>query len=161
MAEDILKEVLKDVPESAEISDSGFEGANIVLYTKSKDFFLHNNGTLKDIVDRIKKRIELRPDPSLVLVIEAEKPGIAIGKGGEVLKRIKEKTLWVPIVKRKPAIKSIIIEKIRKVLFENNDYRKKFLNKVGHRIYNGWIREKKNEWVRISFLGAARQVGRS
>jgi len=192
MAEDILKEVLKYVPESAEISDSGFEGANIVLYTKSKDFFLHNNGTLKDIVDRIKKRIELRPDPSLVLdaekaeeiikneipkeagefsitfdpqrsvvVIEAEKPGIAIGKGGEVLKRIKEKTLWVPIVKRKPAIKSIIIEKIRKVLFENNDYRKKFLNKVGHRIYNGWIREKKNEWVRISFLGAARQVGRS
>ncbi|MBS3153475.1 beta-CASP ribonuclease aCPSF1 [Candidatus Woesearchaeota archaeon] len=192
MAEDILKEVLKDVPESAEISDSRFEGANIVLYTKNKDFFLHNNGTLKEIVDKIKKRVELRPDPSLlvdaekaeeiirkeipkeagetsisfdlqrsIVVIEAEKPGIAIGKGGEVLKGIKEKTFWVPVVKRKPAIKSIIIEKIRKVLFENNDYRKKFLNKVGHRIYDGWIREKKNEWVRISFLGAARQVGRS
>ncbi|MBI2107027.1 beta-CASP ribonuclease aCPSF1 [Candidatus Woesearchaeota archaeon] len=188
----ILKEVLKDVPESADISDSGFEGANIVLYTKNKEFFLNNNGTLKEIVDKIKKRVELRPDPSIILdeekaeeiirkeipseageieinfdhqrsivVIEAEKPGIAIGKGGEVLKSIKEKTFWVPIVKRKPAIRSIIIEKIRKVLFENDDYRKKFLDKVGHRIYDGWIREKKDEWVRLSFLGAARQVGRS
>lgn len=188
----ILKEVLKDVPESADISDSGFEGANIVLYTKNKEFFLNNNGTLKDIVEKIKKRIELRPDPSIILdeekaeeiirkeipseageieinfdhqrsivVIEAEKPGIAIGKGGEVLKLIKEKTFWVPVVKRKPAIRSIIIEKIRKVLFENDDYRKKFLDKVGHRIYDGWIREKKDEWVRLSFLGAARQVGRS
>src|SRR3989344_4109860 len=71
MAEDILKEVLKDVPESAEISDSRFEGANIVLYTKNKDFFLHNNGTLKEIVDKIKKRVELRPDPSLL--VDAEK----------------------------------------------------------------------------------------
>ena len=155
----ILKEVLKDVPESAEISDSGFEGANIVLYTKNKEFFLNNNGTLKEIVDKIKKRVELRPDPSIILeegkaeeiirkeipseageveinfdhqrsivVIEAEKPGIAIGKGGEVLKSIKEKTFWVPIVKRKPAIRSVIIEKIRKVLFENNDFRKKFLD---------------------------------
>src|SRR3989344_7554753 len=188
----ILKEVLKDVPESADISDSGFEGANIVLYTKNKEFFLNNNGVLKDIVEKIKKRIELRPDPSLlieeekaeeiirkeipseageieinfdhqrsIVVIEAEKPGIAIGKGGEVLKLIKEKTFWVPVVKRKPAIRSIIIEKIRKVLFENDDYRKKFLDKVGHRIYDGWIREKKDEWVRLSFLGAARQVGRS
>ncbi|MBI4159253.1 beta-CASP ribonuclease aCPSF1 [Candidatus Woesearchaeota archaeon] len=189
---DILKEVLKDVPESADISDSGFEGANIVLYTKNKEFFLNNNGTLKEIVDKIKKRVELRPDPSIIVdeetaaeiikkeipteagevevnfdhqrsivVIEAEKPGIAIGKGGEVLKSIKEKTFWVPIVKRKPAIRSVIIEKIRKVLFENNDYRKKFLDKVGHRIYDGWIREKKDEWIRLSFLGAARQVGRS
>lgn len=188
----ILKEVLKDVPESADISDSGFEGANIVLYTKNKEFFLNNNGTLKDIVEKIKKRIELRPDPSIILdeekaeeiirkeipteageieinfdhqrsvvVIEAEKPGIAIGKGGEILRLIKEKTFWVPVVKRKPAIRSIIIEKIRKVLFENDDYRKKFLDKVGHRIYDGWIREKKDEWVRLSFLGAARQVGRS
>ena len=162
------------------------------MYTKNKEFFLNNNGTLKEIVDKIKKRVELRPDPSIILeegkaeeiirkeipseageveinfdhqrsivVIEAEKPGIAIGKGGEVLKSIKEKTFWVPIVKRKPAIRSVIIEKIRKVLFENNDYRKKFLDKVGHRIYDGWIREKKDEWVRLSFLGAARQVGRS
>ena len=32
---------------------------------------------------------------------------------------------------------------------------------MGHRIYDGWLREKKHEWIRISFLGASRQVGRT
>ena len=189
---DILKEVLKDIPGEANISTACFEAANIVLYTRSKEFFLRENGLIKSIVDKIKKRIELRPDPELclsqedadstirkiipedagelniifdpqrsVVIIESEKPGLAIGKNGEVLREIKRQTLWIPLVRRIPTIKSNIIEKIRQVLYENNDYRKKFLDKVGHRIYDGWIREKKNEWVRISFLGASRQVGRS
>ncbi len=189
---DILKEVLKNIPEQAQISDSCFEGANIVLYTKSREFFLDNNGVIKRIVDSIKKRVEVRPDPSMTMdmekaeelirkiipseagtlnitfdpqrsrvIIEAEKPGIAIGKSGETLKEIKKQTLWVPLVKRIPAIRSKMIENIRNVLYENNDYRKKFLNKVGERIYSGWIRDKKSEWIRISFLGGARQVGRS
>jgi len=38
---DILKEILKDIP-SGKISDAGFEGANIVLYTTDKDFFIDN-----------------------------------------------------------------------------------------------------------------------
>jgi KH/beta-lactamase-domain protein len=46
-------------------------------------------------------------------------------------------------------------------MYEHADYRKKFLDKTGHRVYDGWLREKKHEWVRVSFLGAARQVGRS
>ena len=28
-------------------------------------------------------------------------------------------------------------------------------------MYDGWLREKKNEWIRVTFLGGARQVGRS
>lgn len=188
---DIIKEVLKQLPEK-KISESGFEGANIVLYTKDKDFFLDNNGLIKRIVDDIKKRVELRPDPSIVMemekakkniskiipkeagvgniifdpqrsrvIIEAEKPGLAIGKQGIVLREIRNKTLWVPLIRRTPAIKSKIIENVRAVLYKNSDYRRKFLDKTGHRIYDGWIREKKHEWVRISFLGGARQVGRS
>lgn len=189
---DILKEVLKFIPNSTAISDSVFEGANIVLYTKNKDFFLNNNGLIKEIVDNIKKRVELRPDPSItmdiekaedviknlipkdaglsqilfdpqrsIVVIEAEKPGVAIGKSGEVLKDIREKTLWVPEVKRTPSIKSKLIENIRAVLYENNDYRRKFLHKIGKRIYDGWTKERRSEWVRVTFLGAARHVGRS
>ncbi len=189
---DILKEVLKYIPEKVKISESGFEGANIVLYTKSREFFLNNNGVIKDIVDTIKKRVEVRPDPSMTMdmekaeetikeiipkdagninvifdpqrsrvIIEAEKPGIAIGKSGEILKEIKKQTLWVPLVKRIPALHSRMIENIRHVLYENNDYRKKFLNKIGERIYSGWIRDKKSEWIRVSFMGGARQVGRS
>ena len=188
---DILKEVLQDIP-SGKISDACFEGANIVLYTKDKDFFFDNNGIIKEIVDKIKKRIELRPDPSVtmdkekteaiikkilpeeaglgnilfedqrsIVTIEADKPGLAIGKQGSLLREVKEKTLWIPIIKRKPAIRSKLIENIRAVLYQHSDYRRKFLDKIGHRIYDGWQREKRNEWIRISFLGAARQVGRS
>ena len=100
------------------------------------------------------------PKRSLV-IIEAQKPGLAIGKQGELLKEIKRKTLWVPIIQRSPAIKSQIIENIRSVLYENNDYRKKFLNKIGKRIYDDWTNQKQKNWIRISFLGAGREVGRS
>ena len=188
---DILKEILKKLPAS-KISSAGFEGANIVRYTKDKSFFLDNKGIIKEIVDELKKRIELRPDPSIVMelekaekaikkiipkeagivnimfddqrsrvVIEAEKPGLAIGKQGEVLREIRSKTLWVPLIRRTPAIRSKIIEGVRAVLYKESTYRRKFLDKVGHRIYDGWLREKKEEWIRISFLGGARQVGRS
>jgi len=104
--------------------------------------------------------IFFHPQRSLV-TLEAEKPGVAIGKQGEILRDIKNMTFWVPQVRRTPAIKSQIIENIRSVLYQNSDYRKKFLNKVGHRIYDGWLRGKKEEWVRLTTLGAGRHVGRS
>ena len=188
---DIIKEILKILPEG-KVSDAVFEGANIVLYTKDKKYFLSDEGTIRSAVNTFKKRIELRPDPSIsedqetaekdirkilpaesgitnivfepqrsLVTIECEKPGLAIGKQGQLLRDIREKCLWVPIIRRTPAIRSVLIENIRAVLFQNTEYRRKFLDKVGHRIYDGWIREKKNEWVRITFLGGARQVGRS
>ncbi len=188
---DIIKEILKSLPQG-KISEANFEAANIVLYTKDKDFFLNNNGLIKKVVDDIKKRVELRPDPSITMdmenaekeirkiipeeagvdqiifdpqrsrvIIEAEKPGLAIGKQGSLLREIRSNTLWVPLINRKPAIRSKLIENIRAVLYQNSDYRRKFLDKSGHRIYDGWIRGKKEEWIRISYLGSGRQVGRS
>ena len=187
-----IKEEIKKLLDESKISDILFEGANIIVYTKSKDYFLTGKDEIKKVVNEIKKRVELRPDPSITMdpekakkeikkiigeeagideikfdperscvIVEVEKPGLAIGKGGELLKKIKEKTLWVPTIQRKPAIKSQIIEDIRGVLYEHSDFRRNFLNKTGERIYNGWLREKKHEWVRTSFLGGARQVGRS
>ncbi len=190
MAE-IIKEILKFLP-AKKISEAGFEGANIVLYTKDREFFLDNEGIIRKVVDEFKKRIELRPDPSIcmqmekaereirgiipedagitnitfdpqrsIVEIETEKPGLAIGKQGSMLKDIREKTLWVAVIKRTPPIRSALIENTRAVLYQNSEYRRKFLDKVGHRIYDGWIRERKNEWIRITHLGGARQVGRS
>ena len=70
---DITKEITKFIP-AGKVSDINFEGANIVVYTKDKDFFLNNNGVIKQIVDSIKKRVELRPDPSIAMgQEEAEK----------------------------------------------------------------------------------------
>ena len=191
MVSEIIKEILKDIPDG-KISDASFEGANIVLYTKHEDFFLDDKGLIRGIVNKIKKRIELRPDPSITLGaekaeaiirklipeesiisqlifdphrsivnIEVEKPGMAIGKQGEILREIRKQTSWVPLIKRTPPLKSALIENIRAVLYQNSDYRRKFLHKTGERIYNGWMRGKKNEWVRLTFLGGGREVGRS
>ncbi len=187
----ILKEIQKVLPRG-KIEDATFEGANIVLYTKDREYFLDNKGTIRDAVRQFKKRIEVRPDPSMCMekekaeieirkivpkeagvqefifdpprsqvIIHADKPGLVIGKQGELLREMKAKTLWVPLIKRMPPLRSKLIESIRSVLYENADYRKKFLDKVGHRVYDGWLREKKHEWIRLSFLGAARQVGRT
>ncbi len=188
----ILTEVLKHVPRKEDISDACFEGANIVLYTKNQKFALDNKDIIRKIVNDIKKRVEIRPDPKLAIkakeakeiirntlpkeakvgdilfdeqrsrvIIEAEEPGSAIGKGAELVKEIKAKTFWVPQVRRTPAIRSPLIENIRNVLYEYSDYRRKFLHKVGEAIYKDWSRDKIEQWARISCLGAAREVGRS
>jgi hypothetical protein len=96
-----------------------------------------------------------------IVVIEAKKPGLVIGKQGSILDEVKKTTLWSPQVQRSPAIKSQITDSIREVLYANNNYRRRFLNSIGKKIYNEWNPEKKEEWVRIVFLGGARQVGRS
>ena len=150
----ILKEIIKFLPDGA-ISESAFEGANIVLYTKDKDYFKDNQGTIRGAVKEFKKRIELRPDPALCLekekaekiirelvpeeagvqdfifdpprsqvIIHADKPGLVIGKKGEVLREISHKVFWVAHVKRIPPIKSKLIESIRSVRYENTEERK-------------------------------------
>ncbi len=96
-----------------------------------------------------------------IVVIEAKKPGMVIGKQGSVLDEIKRTTMWNPQVQRAPAIKSQIVENIREVLYANNNYRRRFLNSIGKKIYADWNPEKKDSWVRLTLLGAARQVGRS
>ena len=188
---DILKDIQKELPKNV-VSDASFEGANIVLYTDSPNFFLEGESQIKDIVNKIKKRIELRADAKLlepqdktekaireiipaeaeitailfdvqrsIVVVESKKPGLVIGKDGSILREIKQKTFWIPQVQRSPAIDSKITENIRAVLYENNNYRKKLLNEIGKKIYQEWNPEKIEEWVRVSFLGGGRQVGRS
>ena len=190
----IKMDILKNIKEQLDtnITEANFEGANIVLYTDNEKFFKEGEAKIKQIVDQIKKRIELRADQNIlteqkiaeekirkiipeeaeitniifdvqrsIVVLEAKKPGIVIGKQGSILEEIKKTTLWIPQVRRSPAIKSLITESIRDVLYDNNNYRRKFLNNIGKKIYKEWNPEKVEEWVRITPLGGARQVGRS
>jgi KH/beta-lactamase-domain protein len=94
-------------------------------------------------------------------IVEAKRPGIVIGKQGSILKEIKNSTMWTIQTQRSPAIHSKITEKIRDVLYANNNYRKKFLNEIGKKIYENWNPEKMDIWVRLTYLGSGRQVGRS
>lgn len=188
---DILKTVEQELPKGS-VADINFEGANIVIYTSDPGFFKTGEDKIKEVVNKIKKRIELRADKSLLMsekkveeeikkivpeeseidqiifdvqrsiaVIETKRPGLAIGKGGSILKEIKDQTFWTPQIQRSPAIKSKITNEIRKVLYANNTYRRRFLNSVGKKIYKEWNPEKMEEWVRITALGSGRQVGRS
>lgn len=188
---DILKTIEDQLPRGV-IGSTIFEGANIVVYTTDVAFFKNGDSQIKEIVNVIKKRVELRADKSLlmpqeetdakirdiipkeaeltqlifdpqrsIVIIEAKRPGLAIGKGGSILQEIKTETLWTPQVQRSAAIKSKITDKIRDVLYQDNSYRKKFLNHIGEKIYKGWNPDKIEEWVRITALGGGRQVGRS
>jgi len=187
---DILKYITEKL--QSNITEANFEGANIVLYTDNEIFFKEGEPKIKELVDEIKKRIELRADPKIlrdkekakeeiqkivppeaeitniifdnhrsIVIIEAKRPGMVIGKQGSILDEIKKTTFWTPQVQRSPAIKSKITENIREVLYANNNYRRKFLNEIGKKIYNEWNPEKVEEWVRLTFLGGAREVGRS
>lgn len=187
---DILKSIKEELPKV--ISDASFEGANIVLYTADKEFFKTGERDVKAVVDKVKKRIELRAEKSIlakedetdktiraivpeeaeieniifdgqrsVVIIEAKKPGLVIGKQGSILSDIKKSTMWSPTVQRSSAIPSKITEKIRSVLYANNNYRRKFLNELGKKVYKEWSSEKMDMWVRLTYLGGGRQVGRS
>lgn len=187
---DILKSIKDELPKV--ISSVNFEGANIVLYTDDKEFFKSGEPKVKEVVGKIKKRIELRAEQGILVseeetektvralvpeeaeieniifdvqrstvIIEAKKPGLVIGKQGSILYDIKRSTFWSPVVQRSSAITSKITEKIRSVLYANNAYRRKFLDAIGKKIYTDWNPEKKDIWVRLTYLGSGRQVGRS
>ncbi|MEM5797948.1 MAG: beta-CASP ribonuclease aCPSF1 [Candidatus Aenigmatarchaeota archaeon] len=190
----ILKELEKHLPEDASITEVKFEASLIVLYTKSKTFFQESETIAKSIVSEIKKRIEIRPDLSIVMepekakefitsvvpaeanikaiyfepelgkvIIECQKPGLVIGKGGETYRKIKTETCWLPKIERAPAIESKVVRAVRNLLHTEIDYRKKFLNDVGQKINTKILteEERKSEWIRLSTLGGFRQVGRS
>lgn len=182
---------MKELPQS-EVSSVEFEGANIVIYTKSKDFLFKGRVMIKSIVSKFKKRIELRADPGILLSIadtekevksilgeevkdiefkfdtarsrltlEVDNVGAAVGREGSNLKEIQRRTMWTVVVRRIPPIRSKTVDAMRAVEYQESEYRRKFLNKVGKRIYGGWNKGKIRGWSRVTMLGAGNQIGRS
>jgi len=71
------------------------------------------------------ERVIFDPQRSSV-IIETKKPGLAIGKAGGLLREIKLETFWTPQIQRSAANQSKRTDKIREVLYQDNNYRKKF-----------------------------------
>ena len=186
---DLFDKVKTGLPSEASISEIRFEGSEIVVYTKSREFFTGDASHVRELVGQLKKRIHLRPDPSIteeietaekkirdiipaeadirditfqpefgIVNIEAIKPGLVIGKGGETLREIKASTFWAPVVRRAPVIKSDVVRTLRELIYKEAGFRKVWLDKVGKRIHSGW---KPTEWATLTALGAFREVGRS
>ncbi len=90
--------------------------------------------------------------------IESLKPGLVIGKGGQLLKQIMLETGWAAIALRTPTMTSATIKGLRAADIADAEYRKKFLSSVGKRICQNTV---KTRWGRTVFLGGFREVGRS
>ncbi len=76
--EDILNDaksvIKKIVPDHVEITQVDFEGPTIVIYTKNMEVFSDGNELIRQIAQQLRRRITVRPDPSLLVPQEeAEK----------------------------------------------------------------------------------------
>jgi KH/beta-lactamase-domain protein len=187
---EIRQTILEHLPKEAELTRIEFEGPSLAIYTKRPEIRVTQSRAITEIVNLIKKRIVIHPDPSVRMaepeaqkaiteiipqeaevtnvlfdptigeaIIEAKKPGIAIGKDGVTLQEIVVKTHWIPRVLRSPPKPSKIIAHVRHSLYSGSKERERILRNVGERIYRPMIHEVGD--VRITMLGAAREVGRS
>ncbi|MFQ6072432.1 MAG: beta-CASP ribonuclease aCPSF1, partial [Methanosarcinales archaeon] len=98
------------------------------------------------------------PDTGEV-IIEAEKPGIVIGKHGSMLREIAKNIGWTPKAARAPPIESFTVKQIRQFMRSKKDERKSILKNIGRRIHRTISLNAK--WLRITMLGGCHEVGRS
>jgi KH/beta-lactamase-domain protein len=99
-------------------------------------------------------------DPSLgEVVVEAKKPGVAIGKEASVLQQVVKDTRWRPRILRAPPLHSKIIASTRHILHTESEERSRILRDVGERIFRPTFT--KAGYVRLVTLGAFREVGRA
>ncbi|WP_423745899.1 beta-CASP ribonuclease aCPSF1 (plasmid) [Haladaptatus sp. SPP-AMP-3] len=93
------------------------------------------------------------------VVIQAEKPGMVIGKHGSTLREITQEVGWTPEVVRTPPIESSTVSNVRNFLKQERDDRRNILEKVGRQIHREEMSDE--EWVRVTTLGCCREVGRA
>ncbi|WP_299236220.1 beta-CASP ribonuclease aCPSF1 [Natronomonas sp.] len=93
------------------------------------------------------------------VVIEAEKPGVVIGRHGSTLREITQEVGWTPEVVRTPPIESSTVSNVRNFLKQERDDRRDILERIGRQIHREEMSD--DEWVRITTLGCCREVGRA
>ncbi len=186
---DIEKTVMEIMPRECEVTKVEPEGLDIIVYLRNLKAFYSSDQLIKHIAGAIKKKVLIRADASALMGmeealkriksvlppevevssirfvpefsevhIEAVKPGLVIGKGGSILKEIMLQTNWAPVVLRTPTMASSTIEGVRKSFVVEAADRKRFLSSVGKHICQPMP---KSDWLRVSFLGGFREVGRS
>ena len=72
--EEAREAVRKIIPPNVDITDIDFEGPIVVIYTKNMDEFAKNNDLIRQLAQGLRRRVSIRPDPSLLASAEeAEK----------------------------------------------------------------------------------------
>jgi len=186
---EILNKVKSSLPKTA-ISRVELEGSEIIVYTKNKDFFRSHEATIKEVVNNIKKRIEVRPEGNLTTEQEAAKAKIKeIVPEGANIKDIyfePERSLVI-IAAEKPGLvigrggetfkriraETLWVPRIERVPSIKSEIiegiRKvlhkevKFRKKFLNEIGRSIFTERKTNrnWIRVIALGGFREVGRS
>ncbi len=184
-----LKDKINEkVPSGITVSDVEFEGPELVIYTDDPKKFADEADLIKILARDLRKRIVVRPnvleDPDRAIgeikavvadnagitdiffdadtgevIIEAEKPGVVIGKNGITLREITKHIGWTPKVVRTPPIESSTVKQVRQYLRSVNEERKIFLRTIGRRIHRDIT--SKDQWARVTMLGCCREVGRA
>ena len=184
-----LKDKINEkVPSGITVSDVEFEGPELVIYTDDPKKFADEADLIRILARDLRKRIVVRPnvleDPDRAVeeiksvvtdnagitdiyfdadtgevLIEAEKPGVVIGKNGATLREITKHIGWTPKVVRTPPIESSTVKQVRQYLRSVNEERKVFLRTIGRRIHRDVT--SKDQWARVTMLGCCREVGRA
>ncbi|MFW9965700.1 MAG: beta-CASP ribonuclease aCPSF1 [Candidatus Thorarchaeota archaeon] len=92
------------------------------------------------------------------VIIEAQKPGLVIGRSGTTLREITRRTFWRPSVMRTPPIESKLIKQIRYIVQSEAAYRNKIFRDIGKRIHRESFLD--NGWIRLTAFGGFKEVGR-
>jgi uncharacterized protein len=186
---DLRRQVDGLVPRDVDVSDLDFEAHELVLVTKTPAAFADGQ-LIRRLAKGLQKRIAVRTDASALtpveaadakiraivpaeagltdlswaaetgeVTLEAQRPGLAIGSQGSTLNRIRAEVGWNPRVVRTPPIPSRTVREVREYLRSVADERRTFLRRVGRRMHRSVSEGEK--WVRMTALGAWREVGRS
>jgi len=186
---EIRQAILDKIPPEVGITRIEFEGPRLAIYCHKPEILQESSHIVGEIAGIIKKRIVIRSDPAVRMpelqseniikdiiqeaglvqayfdpalgevVLEVEKPGVAIGKNGLNVLEIVKRTHWSPNFVRSPPIPSMTIKQIRGFLYSRSKEREKVLRETGEAIFRPIYQQAGD--VRVTFLGASRQVGRS
>ena len=188
--EEMEAEITNEVPNDITITEVTYEGPELVVYTRDPKKFARNGDLIRSLASKLRKRISVRPDPSVLappdaareevmtvipdeagvtdldfhpdtgeVVIEAEKPGMVIGRHGSTLREITQEVGWTPEVVRTPPIESATVKNVRNFLKQERDERRDILERIGRQIHREEMSD--DEWVRVTTLGCCREVGRA
>lgn len=186
---EILEKVKASLPTEA-ISRIELEGSEIIVYTKDRDFFVKHESTVRQVVEQLKKRIEVRPEAAICMDQEATKKKIMELVPPEANIRDiffeKERSLVI-IVAEKPGLvigrggetfrqvraESFWVPRIERVPSIRSDViegirktihtESKFRKEFLNKIGEKIFSERKTnrDWIRVIPLGGFREVGRS
>jgi len=186
---EIRQAILDKIPPEVGITRIEFEGPRLAIYCQKPEILQERGHIVGEIAGTIKKRIVIRSDPSVRMpepqseiiikgileeaglvqayfdpalgevVLEVEKPGVAIGKSGSNVLEIIQKTHWSPNFVRSPPIPSMTIKQIRGFLYSKSKERERVLREIGESIFRPIYQQSGD--ARVTFLGGSRQVGRS